>query len=141
MIWCGQIHYSGDWKGWALKIETYLGSEMATSEAISTSGSGIRIRDGKNIETVSGMNSLDLIFENLYKLFGLTVFGADPGSCQPWIQDRNGKNFIRYTWSGINIPDPQHCLWGKNLRTFLFIQNFHVAKLLVHWNPPRLAII
>ncbi len=28
-----QHHYEGHWKGWALKIETFLGPEMATSEA------------------------------------------------------------------------------------------------------------
>jgi hypothetical protein len=28
-----QHHYEGHWKGWALKIETFLGHEMATSEA------------------------------------------------------------------------------------------------------------
>ncbi len=27
------IHYEGHWKGWALEIETFLGPEMATSEA------------------------------------------------------------------------------------------------------------
>ncbi len=26
-------HYEGHWKGWALKIETILGPEMATSKA------------------------------------------------------------------------------------------------------------
>jgi hypothetical protein len=29
----GNIHYKGHCKGWALKIETFLGPEMATSEA------------------------------------------------------------------------------------------------------------
>jgi hypothetical protein len=29
----GNIHYKGHWKGWALKIETFLGPEMAASEA------------------------------------------------------------------------------------------------------------
>jgi hypothetical protein len=29
----GNIHFEGHWKGWALKIETFLGPEMATSEA------------------------------------------------------------------------------------------------------------
>ncbi len=28
----GNIHFEGHWKGWALKIETFLGPEMATSE-------------------------------------------------------------------------------------------------------------
>jgi hypothetical protein len=28
----GNIHYEGLWKGWALKIETFLGPEMATTE-------------------------------------------------------------------------------------------------------------
>ncbi len=32
-FWCRQIYYRGDWKGWALKIETFLGPEMATSKA------------------------------------------------------------------------------------------------------------
>jgi hypothetical protein len=27
------IHYEVHWKGWALEIETFLGPEMATSEA------------------------------------------------------------------------------------------------------------
>jgi hypothetical protein len=27
------IYYEGHWKGWALEIETFLGPEMATSEA------------------------------------------------------------------------------------------------------------
>jgi hypothetical protein len=27
------IHFEGHWKGWALKIKTFLGTEMATSEA------------------------------------------------------------------------------------------------------------
>jgi hypothetical protein len=29
----GKIHFEGHWKGWALKIETFLDPEMATSEA------------------------------------------------------------------------------------------------------------
>jgi hypothetical protein len=29
----GYIHFEGHWKGWALKIETFLSPEMATSEA------------------------------------------------------------------------------------------------------------
>jgi hypothetical protein len=29
----GNIHYEGHWKGWALEIETFLGSDMATSES------------------------------------------------------------------------------------------------------------
>jgi hypothetical protein len=29
----GNIHYKGYWKWWALKIEPFLGPEMATSEA------------------------------------------------------------------------------------------------------------
>ncbi len=29
----GKIHYEGHWKGWALEIDTFLGPEMATSEA------------------------------------------------------------------------------------------------------------
>ncbi len=29
----GNIHYKGYWKGWALKIDTFLGPEMETSEA------------------------------------------------------------------------------------------------------------
>jgi hypothetical protein len=29
----GYIHYSGHWKGWALKISTFFGPEMATSES------------------------------------------------------------------------------------------------------------
>ncbi len=29
----GNIHYKGHWKGWALEIETFLGTEIATSEA------------------------------------------------------------------------------------------------------------
>ncbi len=28
-----QHHYKGHWKGWALKIKTFLGPEMATTEA------------------------------------------------------------------------------------------------------------
>jgi len=27
------IHFKGLWKGWALKIDTFVGPEMATSEA------------------------------------------------------------------------------------------------------------
>jgi hypothetical protein len=33
MILMGEIHFEGHWKGWALKIETSLGPEIATSEA------------------------------------------------------------------------------------------------------------
>jgi hypothetical protein len=29
----GQMHYKGHWKGWALKIETFLRPEIATSDA------------------------------------------------------------------------------------------------------------
>ncbi len=29
----GNIHFEGHWNGWTLKIETFLGPEMATSEA------------------------------------------------------------------------------------------------------------
>ncbi len=29
----GQIHYKVHWKGWDLKIETFLGPEISTSEA------------------------------------------------------------------------------------------------------------
>ncbi len=28
-----QIHYKGQWKGWALKIKTFLEAKMATSKA------------------------------------------------------------------------------------------------------------
>jgi hypothetical protein len=28
-----QIHYMGQWKGWALKIKPFLDAEMATSKA------------------------------------------------------------------------------------------------------------
>jgi hypothetical protein len=28
----GNIHYKGQWMGWALKIETFVGPEMATSK-------------------------------------------------------------------------------------------------------------
>jgi hypothetical protein len=35
MILMGKIHFESQWKGWALKIETFLGPEMSTSEAIS----------------------------------------------------------------------------------------------------------
>ncbi len=31
--WWGQTHYKGHCKGWALKFETFLGPEMATSIA------------------------------------------------------------------------------------------------------------
>jgi hypothetical protein len=31
------IHYKGHWKGWALKIETFWGPEMATSKASANS--------------------------------------------------------------------------------------------------------
>ncbi len=30
----GNIHYKGHWKGWALKIETFLGPEMVTSKPL-----------------------------------------------------------------------------------------------------------
>ncbi len=33
MILMREIHFEGDWKGWALKIKAFLGPEMATSEA------------------------------------------------------------------------------------------------------------
>ncbi len=33
MILCRQIHYKGHWKGWALKIETFLGPERTKNEA------------------------------------------------------------------------------------------------------------
>ncbi len=29
----GNIHFNGHWKGWALKIKTFLGPERATSKA------------------------------------------------------------------------------------------------------------
>jgi hypothetical protein len=29
----GKIYYNGHWKGWALKIDTFLGPEMTTSKA------------------------------------------------------------------------------------------------------------
>jgi|LakMenE01Jun11ns_1017448.scaffolds.fasta_scaffold7383438_1 hypothetical protein len=29
----GQIHFEGNWKGWALKIYTFLGPEVATCKA------------------------------------------------------------------------------------------------------------
>ncbi len=32
----GKIHYKGHWQGRALKIETFLGPEMATLTALST---------------------------------------------------------------------------------------------------------
>ncbi len=32
MILMRQIYFRGHWKGWALKIETFLGPEMASSE-------------------------------------------------------------------------------------------------------------
>jgi hypothetical protein len=33
MILMGEIHFEGHWKGWALKIEIFLGPEMTTREA------------------------------------------------------------------------------------------------------------
>ncbi len=33
MVLSVQHHYEGNWKGWALKTATFLGPEMATSEA------------------------------------------------------------------------------------------------------------
>jgi hypothetical protein len=74
------------------------------------------IRDGKKTQSQhwgSRMNITDLSLENLISVFGLKIlkfFDADPdlGSCQPWIQD--GTNRIRDSGSGINIPDPQHCI-------------------------------
>jgi hypothetical protein len=31
LMWAlGNIHFEGHWKGWALKIETFLGPEIAT---------------------------------------------------------------------------------------------------------------
>jgi hypothetical protein len=32
MFLMGENHFEGDWKGWAVKIKTFLGPEMATSE-------------------------------------------------------------------------------------------------------------
>jgi hypothetical protein len=32
-FYVGYIHFDGHWKGWALKIKTFLGPEMAMSEA------------------------------------------------------------------------------------------------------------
>jgi len=72
------------------------------------------IRDGKKTRARirdHGWTSR-ILFENFTSVSGvkkkLKFLDADPGSCQSWIRD--GKIWIRDSWTGINIPDPQHCL-------------------------------
>jgi hypothetical protein len=59
----------------------------------------------------SGMNNLDHISESLQPIFWVKIlkfFDADPGS-----RSRDGKNSDpgwKKFGSGINIPDPRHCM-------------------------------
>jgi hypothetical protein len=57
----------------------------------------------------SGINILDLTFENLESDFGLTLlkfFDADLGSFQPWIRNPGWEKI----GNGIFISAPQHWL-------------------------------
>jgi hypothetical protein len=74
-------------------------------------GSGM----GRKSASGSGMNNPDHIFQSFETIFlvflGLKYFDADPG----W------KN----VGSGINIPDPQHCLHVKIFRDNKYDDNFY----------------
>jgi hypothetical protein len=74
------------------------------SGTYSDPGSGMR----KNPDTESGMNPPDLIFGLKIPVFKFFDAGPDPGSCKPWILD--SRSCIQDPGSGINIPDPQHCI-------------------------------
>ncbi len=47
------MHFKGHWKGWALKIEMFLGPEMTTSEAsdIPIRSAGFRLSEGVDYKT------------------------------------------------------------------------------------------
>jgi hypothetical protein len=67
---------------------------------------------GKKSGSVSGMNNLDHIFENLATIFEvkmLKFFDSDTGSGIENIRIRDPR--WKKLGSGINIPDPQpqHC--------------------------------
>jgi hypothetical protein len=74
------------------------------SGAFVTPGSGM----GKKLGSRFGMNNQDHIFESLETYFWVKIFDADPGSGMEKIRIRDGKNSDPA--SGINIPDPQHCI-------------------------------
>ena len=51
MCLMGQIHYKGHWKGWAMKVETFLGPEKAeqskscvSPKKSKTSGPAVKVR-------------------------------------------------------------------------------------------------
>jgi hypothetical protein len=70
-------------------------------------GSGM----GKKLGSGSGMNNPDHISESLETIFWVKIlkfFDADPGSGMEKIRIRDGRNSD--PGSGINIPDPQHCM-------------------------------
>jgi hypothetical protein len=59
MVLSVQHHYEGHWMGWALKIETFLGPEMATSEASAIWAQKIQIQPSvqNNLEINSAVIS------------------------------------------------------------------------------------
>ncbi len=50
MFFAGNINYKGHWKGWALKIKTFMGPEMATSEASPFWAQNITVRSATRLK-------------------------------------------------------------------------------------------
>jgi hypothetical protein len=76
------------------------------SSAFLTAGIGM----GKKSGSGSGMNNQDHISWSLENIFWVKIFkffDVDPGS---GIQDENFGFGMEKVGSGINIPDPQHCV-------------------------------
>jgi hypothetical protein len=63
-----KIHYKGHWKGWALEIETFLGPEMATSEAQKKSS----FQKFIFLLTLTGLELTSVDLRGLCSLLGLT---------------------------------------------------------------------
>ncbi len=87
----GYIHFEGHWKGWALKIETFLGPEMATSEAnaIWTQKSRSRAECSKRAEDEIRGHQFNKRFESFAPWSSQSLILAD---------------FIKKPCSGFNNP-------------------------------------
>ncbi len=56
----GNMHNKGHWKGWALKIETFLGPEMPTSEKLPSDTSQARWNGGRRHGS-----SIDILYNGI----------------------------------------------------------------------------
>ncbi len=97
-------------------------------------GSGISKKSGSGSGSGSEMNNLDHISQSLETIFWvkiLTFFDNNPGSEIEKNSDTGWEKIV----SGINIPDPQHCLevhvqyaWGTGISQFWEENRIFVAN-------------